>query len=81
MGLDSTKSMSMRGNGEALLIPLDAEYHTGKYGIDTAYGRESWENDFGLQSNMVDSVSEQLGYNLWLLHRAWLKPSKIVPRR
>lgn len=77
MGLDSTKSMSMRGNGEALLIPLDAEYHTGKYGIDTGYGRESWERDFKSQAELIDTVSELLDYDLWQLHILWMKPSKI----
>lgn len=81
MGLDSTKSQSMRGNGEALLIPLDALYHTGQLGIDMGMGRETWENRFGSQAEFVDRVSKLVGYDLFELHHLWLKPTKIFRRR
>lgn len=83
LGFDATKSLSMRGGGEALLLPLDAEYHTGRFGIDGGIGRATWESVYGAQAIMIDRVSEQLGYSMWELHRAWYAQAlpKIFRRR
>lgn len=50
-----------------LVIPLDAEYHTGNNGIDTAMSVNAWEDLFGDQADMLDEVSELLGYDVWEL--------------
>lgn len=83
LGFDS-KGMSMRGNGEALLIPLDAEYHTQPgLGIDMGIGRATWEARFGAQADLIDEVSSLVGYDLWALHVEWYRQPlpKIFRRR
>jgi len=50
-----------------LVIPLDAEYHTGNHGIDTSMSVTTWEHLFGKQADMVDEVCELLGYDVWKL--------------
>jgi hypothetical protein len=71
LGFEPSKSLSMRGSGEALILPLDAEYHTGKWGIDTGFGRGTWEETFGAQADLIDEVSSMVGYSLWDLHVLW----------
>ena len=72
LGFDPSKSMSMRGNGEALIIPLDAEFHTQPgNGIDMGIGRATWEEKFGAQADLIDEVSSLVGYDLWQLHVLW----------
>lgn len=48
-----------------LMLPLDAELHTGNLGIDTGMGVETWEGMFGAQLTLLDSVCRRLGYNVW----------------
>ena len=83
LGFDSSKSLSMRGNGEALLLPLAAHYHTGAEGIDGGFGRRKWEETFGEQAILIDQVSLQVGYDLWELHKLWYTQAlpKIFRRR
>lgn len=63
--------MAQRGVSEALIIPLDARYHTGPDGIDYGVGVRSWEERFGAQMDHLEDVGEQLGYDLFQLHRLW----------
>lgn len=80
---DGTKSLSMRGTGDALLLPLAAQYHTGAEGIDAGLGRTTWEETFGAQADFIDRVSSLIGYDMWELHRLWYEPvlPKIFKRR
>lgn len=82
MGLRPAKGMGQRGSGPALLIPLHPELHyVGANPIDGHVGVRTWEARFGRQADHLDSVGRLLGYDLWALHRLWLPPSKILPRR
>lgn len=64
---------SLRGSNPWLIIPLIADLHVGKWGIDYGYGVERWERDFGLQADMLDEVDQQLGYpkSIWEIAKAW----------
>lgn len=56
----------------ALVIPLVAELHSiGGRGIDSGMGVRSWEAEFGLQADLIDEVSEAVGYSLWELEEKW----------
>lgn len=79
-GYDPTKGMGRRGYGDALVIPLDAEFHTGRHGIDGHVGRGAWEERWGEQSRFIGVVSEAVGYDLWELHKLWLPVSRIFRR-
>lgn len=77
-----TKGLGERGNGPALLLPLRADLHCiGPEAIDGGIGRETWELKYGEQADMIDRVGQLLGYDLWELHKLWLPPTKILPRR
>lgn len=76
-------SMKQRGwhvgmgqkQNEALVIPLNALYHTGVNGIDSGVGVGTWERTFGDQADFLDEVSAKLGYDVWLLAELW-RPAK-----
>ncbi len=51
-----------------LVIPLDAELHTGGFGIDAGQPWltvEDWERLFKPQAELLDEVSRRIGYNVW----------------
>jgi hypothetical protein len=54
-----------------LQIPLKAEYHVGDMGIDSGYGVERWEKDFGTQMEHLAWVNDQLGYNIFAEAVRW----------
>lgn len=60
------RGMSQK-TSDYLVIPLDAEFHTGNNGIDTAMSVEDWEYLFGNQADFLDELSEILGYDVWKL--------------
>lgn len=62
---------AQRGCGEALVIPLKADFHVGDEGIDYGVGVLTWEKWYGTQMDFLREVSELLGYDLFQLHRAW----------
>lgn len=65
----------MRGYSDALVIPLRPDLHyqgRSSMRIDGGHGVEAWEKKYGSQADLVDQVSQSLGYNLWELHRQWL---------
>lgn len=62
--LGITRGISQKPS-DWLVIPLDAEFHTGKYGIDTGMGVEVWEKRFGSQEGHLDEVCRLLGFNVW----------------
>lgn len=65
----------------ALQIPLHAEYHVGRCGIDARVGSSvrTWEQMFGEQTDHLSSTSRQLQYSVWTL--AWLWASLLQRRR
>lgn len=72
LGLNGVKGVGMRGYGDALIIPLSPELHyIGSKSLDGGMGAEAWEREHGTQADLVDQVSESVGYNLWDLHLAW----------
>ena len=54
-----------------LQIPLNDKYHVGELGIDSGYGVESWEKDFGTQMEHLTWVNDQLPYNLFAEAVRW----------
>jgi hypothetical protein len=54
-----------------LQIPLKAEYHVGRFGIDYGYGVLSWERDFGTQWEHLQWVNDQLDYDIFQLALDW----------
>lgn len=64
---------SQRGCGEALVIPLKADYHVGDQGIDYGTGVLTWESWYGTQMEHLKEVNEKLDYDIFELHEAWQK--------
>lgn len=62
---------AIRGVSDALVIPLKADFHVGDEGIDYGVGVLTWERWYGTQIEHLQDVSEQLGYDLFELHRIW----------
>ncbi len=54
-----------------LQIPLHPRYHVGKFGIDSGYGVESWERDFGTQWEHLTNVNAALPYDIFDMAREW----------
>jgi hypothetical protein len=54
-----------------LQIPLKHTYHVGDLGIDSGYGVERWEKDFGRQWDHLIWVNDQLPYNLFAQAVRW----------
>ncbi len=63
--------MGKRGVGEALIIPLKENFHVGDEGIDFNIGVTTWELWYGTQMEFLQEVNEQLGYNIFALHKEW----------
>ncbi len=59
-----TKGTAMK-TSPWLVIPLDAEFHTGNMGIDGSMGVLTWEQTFGKQVELLDKVCLLLDYNIW----------------
>lgn len=66
---------AQRGCGEALVIPLKADFHVGDEGIDYGTGVLTWEKWYGTQIEHLKDVGEQLGYDLFQLHALWSEGS------
>lgn len=64
---------AQRGCGEALVIPLKADYHVGDQGIDYGTGVLTWELWYGTQMEHLREVNESLDYDIFELHEAWQK--------
>lgn len=62
---------AQRGCGEALIIPLKADFHVGDEGIDYGVGVLTWERWYGTQMDFLHEVNEQLAYDIFALHREW----------
>jgi len=62
-------------NNPFFQIPLAAEYHVGKYGIDTGMGIykgvAEWEEAFGTQLGFLVVVNGLVSYDLWEEAREW----------
>lgn len=60
----------------ALQIPLVAELHFGRFGIDARIGSsaQSWERKWGLQTKHLDLTSHHLRYSPWTLAYLWASP-------
>ncbi|MEE9365299.1 MAG: hypothetical protein V3W44_01300 [Dehalococcoidales bacterium] len=63
--------MALRGCGEALILPLKADFHIGDEGIDFSIGVTTWECWYGDQMDHLADVNEQLPYDIWELHEYW----------
>jgi hypothetical protein len=65
----------------ALQIPLHADYHVGRWGIDAQVGGgvQRWELRFGEQTDHLSSTSHLVRYSLWTL--AWSWASELTRRR
>ena len=68
---------AQRGCGEALVIPLKAQFHVGEDGIDYGVGVLTWERWYGTQIDFIREVGELLGYDLFQLHAAWQKDTPV----
>ena len=60
----------MKGKGQKtsdwLVIPLDALFHVGQYGIDLGHITvPEWEARFGRQVDLLDKVADLLGVDVW----------------
>lgn len=60
-----------RGCGEALIIPLKADYHVADEGIDYGVGVDTWELWYGTQMEHLHDINEQLPYDIFELHTYW----------
>lgn len=59
-----------------LQIPLNVGWHVGRFGIDSGMGVITWEQTFGTQIEHLDTVNEQLSYDLWEQAEAWEKKNR-----
>lgn len=63
-------------------IPLHADYHVWRYGIDSGMGVLTWEERFGRQLDMLREVNQLLPYDIFELAQEWHQSrNKIMPRR
>lgn len=60
-----------RGCGEALILPIKADWHVGDQGIDYGVGVLTWEMWYGTQMDHLKEVNEQLDYDIFQLHETW----------
>lgn len=58
------KKKGGRKTSDWLVIPLAAELHVGRLGIDGSMGVRSWEKRFGRQTDMLRKVSAEVGYDV-----------------
>lgn len=62
-------------NNPFFQIPLNHEFHTGGYGIDTGMGWykgvKEWEEAFGTQLGFLVVVNGLVSYDLWEEAREW----------
>ena len=68
------RGTSQRGVGEALVLPLKADFHCFDYAgnaIDGSIGIRTWEEWYGTQMQHLHDVSALLGYNVFKLHAEW----------
>ena len=63
--------MAQRGCGEALVLPLKADFHVGEQGIDYGVGVETWERWYGEQMSHLKDINEKLPYDIFELHNYW----------
>ncbi len=66
---------SQRGSGEALVLPIKADFHVGDEGIDYGVGVITWEMWYGTQIEHLKTVGELLGYDLFALQKKWDRES------
>lgn len=62
---------SQRGCGEALVLPLKAQFHVGDDGIDYGVGVRTWERHFGTQMELLQEINDGLDYDIFQLHELW----------
>lgn len=62
---------AQRGCGEALILPLKAQFHVGEDGIDYGVGVLTWEAWYGTQMEHLQEVNDQLDYDIFWLHKRW----------
>jgi hypothetical protein len=62
---------AQRGCGEALVIPLKADFHVGDEGIDYGVGVLTWERYYGEQMEFLREINDQLPYDIFKLHDHW----------
>ena len=62
---------ALRGCGEALVLPIKADFHVGDEGIDYGVGVKTWEKWYGTQMDHLKEISEELGYDVFDLHERW----------
>jgi len=58
-------------NNPFLQIPLEFKYHVGHLGIDSGYGVQSWELEFGTQMKHLQWVNDQLSYDIFEQAKLW----------
>lgn len=58
------KKTAGRKTSDWLVIPIAAELHTGRFGIDGSLGVRAWEVRFGRQVDFLHMVSEEVGYDV-----------------
>jgi len=63
--------VALRGVGEALILPLKADFHIGDEGIDFVIGVTTWECWYGDQMEHLADVNALLPYDIWELHEIW----------
>ena len=56
-----------------LQIPIHADFHIGRFGIDSGTGVLTWESSFGAQADLLDEVDHILAYpvSIWTLAEQW----------
>lgn len=62
---------AQRGCGEALVLPIKADFHVGDEGIDYGVGVLTWETWYGTQMELLNEVNQQLDYDIFRLHEKW----------
>jgi len=68
------RGTSQRGVGEALILPLKADFHCFDYAgnaIDGSIGIRTWEEQYGTQMDFLREISELLEYDVFKLHAEW----------
>ena len=59
-----------------LQIPLKDTFHVGDFGIDSGYGVERWEKEFGEQMEHLEWVDAQLEYSIFEEAQRWQRENR-----
>lgn len=82
LGVHSLSGLGLRGHSDWLVVPIALRLHSlGPEAIDGQMGVRAWEAKYRTQAELLDEVSEQVGYSVWDKHVDWVRSTSRVTSR